>query len=178
MGSKARPLNSGGTEARETGRLRRVAVRRGGGWRGPGREIGLEGGEFFGGDFGFGVEAVRNCGSGMAPSWIMADGFIERGFLRGGGLGAEGGEVEMLAGGEDVMPDEPVGGDDFVEPGEAALVRVAAVAIFFEDVMDFGRGLDFCGGGLGGNGWAQELERDKGGDSEKGEFGRGAHGEN
>jgi hypothetical protein len=45
-----------------------------------------------------------------------AGGFEECGSLRGGGFGADGGEVEVLARGEDVVADEPVAGDDFVEP--------------------------------------------------------------
>jgi len=75
------------------------------------------------------------------------------------------------------MPDEPVAGDDFVKPCEAALVGVAAVAAVFENAMDFWRDLQFRGCGPSRDGWAQELDADENGDREECEFGDGSHGD-
>jgi len=85
-------------------------------------------------------------------------GFVKRCLLRGGGLVAERGEVEVLARGQDVVADQPVGGHDLVEPCEPSLVGVAAVAVLLKDVLDFGRCLQFGCRGLGGDAGTYQLQ--------------------
>ncbi len=106
------------------------------------------------------------------------DGFVESGLLRGGGQGAEGGEVEVLASGENVLADQPVGRDDLVEPGEAALVGVAAVAVLFEDVADFGGRCELGCLGLYGNVGAEELQQYENYESDKDQPGKNQSAEN
>ena len=78
------------------------------------------------------------------------DGLIERRLLRRGGLGSQGGEVQVFPRGQDVVPHQPVTGHNIVEPREPPLIRVAAIAVFFEDLRDLGGACSSAVAGLAG----------------------------
>ena len=79
----------------------------------------------------------------------------------------------MLARGQDVVPDQPVTGDDLVEPGEPPFVGVAAVAVLVEDLLYVRGSLDFSGGRFCRDGWAYQLQQGEHNHSCKDQLGKG-----
>ena len=84
--------------------------------------------------------------------------FIKRRLLRSGRFEAQCREVQMLPCGQDVVPHQPVGGYDFIEPGESPLVRVATIAVLFKDMLDFNRRLELGSRVLSRNAGSNKLE--------------------
>jgi hypothetical protein len=88
----------------------------------------------------------------------LENAFVERGFLLCGREFADFGEIDVMAGVEDVTANDPVGGNGIVEPGEFGFVGVAVVARGFQDLFYFGWGLEVGGDGRVVEGEAEELE--------------------
>src|SRR6202034_4688096 len=114
-------------------RLRRWWIGRGHPWS----EVSLECGEVFGGDFGFGMQ-LSETRQGHGAELNHIDRFEQRWSLHGGRPRSESGEVQVLAGGENVVRKEPVAGANLIEPGEAAFVGGATVTVVAENLSDLG----------------------------------------
>ena len=123
-------------------------------------EIIFQDGDVLVGDFRFGMKGYVG-GNRHCSARNLQHALVQRSFLLGSREHTDFGEIDMRSRVENMIADDPVGGNGKIEPSEFGFVGVAAVAGFLEDFFYFGRGLE-----IGGDWWiwerlADELNREE-----------------